>query len=71
MNKFYIELAATEFAKTGQDKITLEHEGYTVTIERSRSISRESLVEKKSIYNNISAHGAGQPCGSCGGTGRA
>ncbi|SGZ09907.1 hypothetical protein [Moritella viscosa] len=65
----YIRLAVAEFAKTEQDKITLIHEGYTVTIVKSSTIAGEALVEK-ARYNNISAHGAGQPCRSCGGTGR-
>ncbi len=70
MIKAYMTLAATEFSKTGQDEITLEHEGYTVKIEKNRILAGESLVEK-TRYNNISAHGAGQPCGTCGGTGKA
>ena len=69
MIKTYMKLASTEFAKTGQDEITLEHEGYTVKIEKNRILAGESLVEKTSY--NISAHGAGQPCGTCGGTGKA
>lgn len=74
MSNIYIELAVSEFDKTGQDKTTVEYKGYTVTIEKKgsgRKVSQESIVEGKSIYNNISADGSGRACDSCGGTGRA
>ena len=70
-NKYY-ENIVREFNKTGKfsldEVFELDGQIYTVKIEKKSKMITESFTVNKA--QNISALGAGSPCGCCNGTGR-